>query len=167
MRYFLDTEFIEDANHLDLISIGLVSEDRRAFYGTNGTVDWSRASQWVLDNVKPHLGAVPDFNGVTTVRLLQSRRELADEVRAWIGDDPRPEFWGYYASWDWTALCWLMGGMMKTPSGWPMFCRDLRQSLDEHGHMNVRQPDGAIHHAMVDANWAACAFGKYLSATKE
>src|SRR5690349_17532726 len=32
MRYFLDTEFIERPGTIDLISIGIVSEDRREFY---------------------------------------------------------------------------------------------------------------------------------------
>lgn len=44
MKYFLDTEFIEAPNHLDLISIGIVAEDGRELYGERSAVDWSKAS---------------------------------------------------------------------------------------------------------------------------
>lgn len=35
MKYFLDTEFIEDGVTIDLISIGIVSDDGREFYACN------------------------------------------------------------------------------------------------------------------------------------
>ena len=45
MKYFLDTEFIEDGKTIDLISIGIVSEDGRELYCENSDCDLSRASQ--------------------------------------------------------------------------------------------------------------------------
>ena len=35
MRYFLDTEFIEDGKTIDLLSIGIVAEDGRELYLQN------------------------------------------------------------------------------------------------------------------------------------
>ena len=32
MRYFYDTEFLEDGETIDLISIGIVAEDGREYY---------------------------------------------------------------------------------------------------------------------------------------
>ena len=46
MRYYLDTEFIEDGKTIDLISIGLVSEDGREYYAINYNCDFSKASEW-------------------------------------------------------------------------------------------------------------------------
>lgn len=42
-----------------------------------------------------------------------------------------PEFYAYYANYDWVAFCWLFGKMMDLPKGFPMYCRDLKQTMDE------------------------------------
>jgi hypothetical protein len=42
-----------------------------------------------------------------------------------------PEFYAYYADYDWVVFCWLFGKMIDLPSGFPMFCKDLKQMLDE------------------------------------
>jgi hypothetical protein len=42
-----------------------------------------------------------------------------------------PEFYGYYADYDWVAFCWLFGKMMDLPKGFPMYCIDLKQELDK------------------------------------
>lgn len=147
MRYFLDTEFIEAPNHLDLISIGIVAEDGRSLYYESSEVDWSRASQWVLDNVKPHL------SGPRT-----DKASIAERIDSFIAGGSAPEFWGYYCDYDWVALCWLYGTMMSLPNGWPYFCRDLRQALNDRGLGHIKQPDDAPHHALSDAKWIADTF---------
>lgn len=43
----------------------------------------------------------------------------------------QPEFYGYYADYDWVVFCSLYGRMMDLPKGFPMYCRDLKQILDE------------------------------------
>ena len=42
-----------------------------------------------------------------------------------------PEFYAYYADYDWVVFCWLFGKMMDLPKGFPMYCKDLKQMLDE------------------------------------
>jgi hypothetical protein len=42
-----------------------------------------------------------------------------------------PEFWAYYADYDWVLFCSLFGTMMDLPKGFPMYCRDLQQKVDE------------------------------------
>jgi len=42
-----------------------------------------------------------------------------------------PEFYAYYADYDWVGFCWLFGKMMDLPKGFPMYCIDLKQMLDE------------------------------------
>ena len=43
----------------------------------------------------------------------------------------RPEFYAYYADYDWVVFCQLFGTMMDLPTGFPMYCNDLKQTLDE------------------------------------
>lgn len=42
-----------------------------------------------------------------------------------------PEFYAYYADYDWVAFCWLFGRMIDLPNGFPMYCIDLKQTMDE------------------------------------
>ena len=55
MKYWIDTEFIERPFSIDLISIGMVAEDGREFYAESSEVDWSKASSWTLQTVRPQL----------------------------------------------------------------------------------------------------------------
>ncbi len=49
-------------------------------------------------------------------------------VYEWLKD--KPEFYAYYADYDWVVFCWLFGKMMDLPKGFPMYCKDLKQILD-------------------------------------
>ena len=40
------------------------------------------------------------------------------------------EFYGYYSDYDWVVFCWLFGKMNNLPKGFPMYCIDLKQELD-------------------------------------
>lgn len=161
MKYFLDTEFIEAPGHLDLISIGIVSEAGDQLYLENSEVDWSRASQWVLDNVKPHLGlklSTPD---------PCTKKHIGKFVRDWIdatSAGAKPEFWGYYADYDWVLFCWLQGTMMELPEGWPKYCNDLKQlvSMFESESEILLAHTGAEHHALADALWLRDAYNDLL-----
>ena len=55
MKYWIDTEFIERPYTIDLISVGLVAEDGREFYAESSEVDWTKASEWTLQTVRPQL----------------------------------------------------------------------------------------------------------------
>lgn len=44
---------------------------------------------------------------------------------------PNIELYGYYSAYDHVALCWLFGKMIDLPKGFPMYCKDLKQILDE------------------------------------
>lgn len=168
-RYFLDTEFIEAPGYLDLISIGIVCEDGRELYAESSEVDWSKASQWVLENVKPHLGHVPSKGAYhsTTCMIGCPKADMAYEIRQHFIRDSAPEFWGYYSDYDWVLFCWLFGRMVDLPAGFPYLCRDLRQALDERGMTHIKQPDNAPHHALTDARWIMSAHRTMRTASAE
>ena len=151
MRFWFDTEFIEDGKTIDLLSIGIVSEDGRAYYATSSDADLSKASPWVQQNVIPHLNVT---SGGGTYSLNVSRKTIRDEVLAFIGTD-KPEIWAYYADYDWVALCQLFGTMMDLPKGWPMYCRDLKQLA---GELRLPEQGKGEHHALADARWTRDAW---------
>jgi hypothetical protein len=142
MKYYLDTEFIEYPCTIDLISIGIVSEDNRRLYLISSEFDKWKASQWVRDNVICKLEDVPRF----------SRAEIKEKILEFVGND-KPEFWGYYCDYDWVALCWLMGTMMDLPKGWPMYCNDLKQLCMSLGNPRMPKQESGEHNALADAEW--------------
>lgn len=144
MKIFFDTEFIEDGKTIELISIGMVKENGEELYLESNEVDWSKASQWVLDNVKPHL--IGNFRSV-------SKDIIADEIKLFVGD--KPEFWAYFADYDWVVLCQLYGRMIDLPKGWPMFCLDLKQEMQLDGLERDEIPieNTQNHNALADAKW--------------
>lgn len=143
MRFWFDTEFIEDGHTIELISIGIVSEDGRTFY-REFHFDEDKASDWVRQNVFPHLN-----------HDRRDRYEIRREIVKFMGE--KPEIWAYYADYDWVALCQLFGTMMDLPEGWPMYCRDVKQWCDMVG--NPALPKQAReHHALADAEWTKQAW---------
>ena len=73
------------------------------------------------------------------------------------------EFYAYYADYDWVVLCWLFGRMIDLPKGFPMYCKDLKQMLDEVWKFRSDYPYPAFHpsypkqanehNALDDAKW--------------
>ena len=55
VRYFYDTEFIDNGRIIELISIGVVAEDGREYYAISTEFDPERAGRWVRANVLPKL----------------------------------------------------------------------------------------------------------------
>lgn len=152
MKIWFDTEFIEDGSTIDLISIGMVREDDHYLYLENGQCHLGRASQWVRDNVLPHL-----TGGIA----VMSRREIAEAVMRFA--EEKPEFWGYYADYDWVALCQLYGTMMDLPKGWPMFCMDIKQECMRLGNPRLPEVGKNEHNALADARWNRTAY-EFLAA---
>lgn len=156
MRYWLDTEFIEDGKTIELLSIGVVAEDGRELYLEDGQVDLTRASDWVRVNVVPHLHFPTCDRGYPATSCATSSR-TAIKMALLDFCDPqrygRPEFWGYYADYDWVVLCQLFGTMMDLPKGWPMYCRDVKQWTDALGNPTLPVQGKGEHYALADARW--------------
>ena len=144
MKYWLDTEFIEAGRHkpLILISIGIVSENDRTLYLVSSEFRDQDCNDWVKANVLPHLGSFPRC----------SVDSIAQAIREFIGED-NPEFWGYYADYDWVVFCQLFGSMIDLPKGWPMYCRDLKQLCDSKGNPKLPKQQSTEHNALSDAQW--------------
>ncbi len=151
MKFFLDTEFIERGSEFPLIllSIGIVAEDGREFYAENIMADHATASDWVKQNVIVHLGKPGTLAGTP--------KFIAAMILKFIGDE-KPEFWGYYADYDWVAVAQMFGTMMDLPKGWPMYCRDIKQWCDEMGNPALPEQGKGEHNALADARWNKVAW---------
>ncbi len=185
MKYWLDTEFIEEGKTIDLISIGIVAEDGREFYAQREGPNFKAANDWLWRNVFPSLthfdfrlagrSCKKDQMSDTLVELHGGKCREHNEchwmtnirqgVREFCDSEAhgKPEFWGYYADYDWVVLCQLFGTMMDLPKGWPMYCRDIKQLCDDKGNPDLPPFGKGEHHALADARWNKSAWD-FLSA---
>lgn len=154
-RFFMDTEFIESGpgKPIQLISIGVVSEDGRKYYAISREYNSADANQWVKDNVLPGV----ELQSAVQPKALAAIRE---EILAFVGSE-KPEFWGYYADYDWVVFCQIFGTMSELPQGWPMYCRDIKQLCDSMGNIRLPEQKSTEHNALNDALWNLSAF-EYL-----
>jgi len=195
MNYFIDTEFIEGTQKtllgktkptIDLISIGIVSEDNRTYYAISKDFNlkeaWNRHDlleantnknhslndvkvYWIRENIlKPifdewklntnakivRLGLPVSLNEmkfnyknfkycIKTIGksnshiasdIIDFTKVHVDEYSKYPADD-NIQFYAYYAGYDWVAFCWLFGKMLTLPKGFPWYCRDIKQMVDE------------------------------------
>lgn len=248
MKYFLDTEFLEGPqnqylfgfktpivgpNTIDLISIGIVSEDNREYYAVSKDFNlreaWNRfdliQQSGDMRNIFPEGKKVywlrekvllPIFRELSEIHVLgvgwsdkhftrknlawlidrygKSNKDIALEIQEFVygfaikGYDENEsqketteklisnfkepvEFYAYFADYDWVVFCWLFGKMIDLPKRFPMYCRDLKQMLDEKDSLNKsnnpssisislknynsfpKQDASTSHNAIEDARW--------------
>jgi hypothetical protein len=145
VRFFFDTEFIEDGLTIDLVSIGVVDENGREFYAVSTEFDPGRAGKWVRKHVLSQLPPPAD-------PAWRSRAVIREELLAYLlepGDEV--ELWAWYAAYDHVALAQLWGGMPTLPRAIPRFTRELRQRWDDVGRPPLPAPPTNAHDALADA----------------
>lgn len=147
--------FGKKRHFIDLISIAVVCEDGREYYAISNEFNPKDADKWVKDNViskLPYKHANPSDPSISPrqkseAALWKSNKQISQEVFEFCtGDsltlekakfyssdysDRNIEFYAYYADYDWVVFCSLFGRMIDLPKGFPMYCRDLKQIMDE------------------------------------
>lgn len=199
MKYFIDTEFIEGffksafstkkRHYVDLISIGIVCEDGRRYSAINSEYKYDDADDWVKKNVITPLyistvhGDARNHNTVDGFHLWFGKpvKTIAQELLEFFGCSYEDgnwyapngiEIYGYFADYDWVVFCSLFGRMIDLPKGFPMYCRDLKQMMDERGlskewkQENCPDPVGE-HDALVDALWNYTLYQKMCATTED
>ncbi|MBA0124935.1 polyadenylate-specific 3'-exoribonuclease AS [Haloechinothrix sp. YIM 98757] len=145
MRFFYDTEFIEDGVTIDLVSIGVVSESGREFYAVSTEFDPDKAGPWVADHVLPKLPPRGDS-------AWRSRASIRADLLDFLGK-PRDgvQLWAWFAAYDHVALAQLWGAMPALPRQLPRFTRDLRQRWEDLGKPKLPPAPADAHDALADA----------------
>ncbi|RFA12145.1 hypothetical protein B7R22_17090 [Subtercola boreus] len=154
MKYFYDTEFLEDGRTVDLISIGIVREDGATYYAVSTDANWKAitADPWLQANVIPHLGyRSPDQRIGEQAAHWKSRQQIALEVHAFLTEHGEPELWAWYAAYDHVVLSQLWGRMIDLPAGLPMFTNDLKQVVGTKGLPGLPEQTADEHNALADA----------------
>lgn len=183
MKYFIDTEFKEKPCTIDLISIGIACEDGREYYAICNEFNLKEVwvDEWLRDHVllpiyKEHVHGdmqnVSPFSKRSMKHVIQSfgksKKQIANDIKIFAY---RPEFYAYYASYDWVVFCWIFGRMLDLPKGFPMYCKDLKQMMDDKGLTKEWKrencPDPELeHNALADAKWNYQLYQKILISSK-
>ncbi|MGI6798507.1 polyadenylate-specific 3'-exoribonuclease AS [Gordonia sihwensis] len=145
MRYFYDTEFIEDGTTIELVSIGVVGEDGREFYAVSTEFDPARAGDWVRTNVLDKLPSPAD-------KAWRSRRAIRESLYEFLtapGDGV--ELWAWVGAYDHVVVCQLWGSMTELPREMPRFTRELRQHWEAAGRPELPPAPRNAHDALADA----------------
>jgi len=141
VRYFYDTEFIDDGRTIELISIGVVAED-----AISTEFDPERAGKWVRTHVLPKLPppASP---------LWRPRARIRSDLETFFDvDGVEPiELWAWVGAYDHVVLCQLWGPMTHLPPAMPRFTRELRQLWEDRGRPRLPRRPPDVHDALVDA----------------
>lgn len=103
-------------------------------------IDWNgksnkKIAEEIFDFVNPDLGFPCESYNNSSFRDKDSvmskhfdKHNVTDIGGNFVS---QPEFYGYYCDFDWVVFCWLFGKMINLPSGFPMYCIDLKQVLDK------------------------------------
>ena len=173
MRYFYDTEFLDDGERIGLISIGIVAEDGREYYAINADAPWPEiyTHEWLMENVIPHLGIqgwqagsdggmYPVFFNLTP---LASAERIAADVLWFL--DPNPdddyrntELWAWCGAYDHVGTYQLWGPMVAVHgTGLPFYTHDLKSIHDlfltdeQREELRNLPFEGDAHNALDDA----------------
>jgi hypothetical protein len=144
-KIFFDTEFLSAPPELHLISIGMVDEDGREFYGVRKEAPWDKilANKWLSNNVVPHLPP-------QTSEEWMSDNDLRHEIARFCGR--YPEFWAFVAAYDWVVLTSLYGQFPDLPESWPFYVNDIKWLMKQAKVKSLpRRTDGKEHDALADA----------------
>lgn len=117
---------------------------------------------------------IEEHSGIPNDSSYEPKHRLFTEPPKWIA---QPTFYGYYSDYDWVVFCSLFGTMMDLPKGFPMYCIDLKQTLDEKAekYSNARHvskdqilkelkssssypKQSNEHNALDDAKWNLALF---------
>jgi hypothetical protein len=166
MKYWLNTQFNESAGNIDLLSIGLVAEDGREFYGLNYDADFRKAALngFVRDRVLPVLPYRPESLYAVVSPIWFAKKSLGLEVAKFLGcisdgehkpylpeGIDRPEIWTWYGAYHWVAMCSLFGSMVELPNGLPMLPYDAKQWCDQLGNPRIVAQSPGCYHALENA----------------
>ena len=145
MRFFYDTEFIEDGTTIDLVSIGVVDEHGGEFYAVSTEFDPGKAGPWVRDHVLDKLPSPAD-------PAWCDRATIKSRLLKYLNRDrDRVELWAWFAAYDHVALAQLWGDMPALPRELPRFTRELRQRWEDVGKPTLPPPPTDAHDALADA----------------
>lgn len=159
------------------LEIQYLKDTNPALWVMNQNADWSKYYKDKFFTYK-RMKQLLQMYGKTNKQIASEVKDFVyklymDEHPVLFSNDYYPkeaEFYGYYSDYDWVVFCWLFGRMIDLPKGFPMYCKDLKQTLDEKCPNGRYMPKNSTsgfpikehqkypkqtneHNALADARW--------------
>lgn len=166
---------------IDLISIGLVDDKGAEYYAICNEVNLEDAwaNTWLRENVlwEIYMEMSRSFEGKSFAHSMneydhlkfsevkrifntygKSKAVIAKDIVEFVkAEESDVECLAYYSDYDWVVTAQLFGTMMDLPNGFPMYCTDIQQIIDENNidkaELKRQVPQDNIHNALDDARW--------------
>lgn len=156
----MDTEFTGLHQNTTLISIALVAEDNRAFYGEFTDYDKSQLNDWLKEHVIANLG--PNITGYDPLEVLyveDDTPEIVKSIKDWLAPYDKVIMVSDCLAYDWVLFCQLFGGAFSIPENIYYIPIDLSSLLYAAGldpdisreELAGRSSKDAKHNALWDA----------------
>lgn len=167
MKIFYDTEFLENGVTIKPISIGMVREDGKEYYGVfndENTIISAARDPWLKENVLSSLPLVKPVDWVHPVwdethpdfLSIKGKNAIAIEVARFIQETPNASLWAWFGAYDHVLLAQMYGKMIHLPYGIPMRTNDVAQEVERMGNVRVpSMPGTTVHNALSDAREVA------------
>ena len=169
---FFDTEFTGLNKNADLISIGLISDNGKEFYGEISGINPNKQESWVRSNV---LDNTVEYGEALVLDIVENEDDyyvgdksyIANQLREWLMQFADVELVSDVCHYDMVLFIDLFGSAFDLPDNVCPSCHDINQDIAEIYNMTEKEAfdysrelilqgnnintDGAKHNSMYDA----------------
>lgn len=146
MKIFFDTEFTGLHKDTTLISIGLIDENGRTFYGEFSDYDESQCDNWIRENVIKHLkwskeGPVEDFVNiyVNSWEAFGSKEYIKIVLTEWLSKYDYVELVSDCCHYDMVLFIDIFGDAWSIPDVVNPACHDINQDIAKYFDISEKE----------------------------
>ena len=146
MKIFFDTEFTGLHKDTTLISIGLIDERGRTFYGEFSDYDESKCDDWIRENVIKHLkwskeGPVEDFVNIYANgwEAFGSKEYIKIVLTEWLSKYDNVELVSDCCHYDMVLFIDIFGDAWSIPDVVNPACHDINQDIAKYFDISERE----------------------------
>lgn len=121
-KLFFDTEFTGLHQNTTLISIGIVSEDGKEFYGETNDYNRNQVNEWIQENVINGLSLQNTRPGITRYYELPTQMVcfgnsdfIKQQLNNWLTTFEFVEIWSDTLAYDWILFNQIFGHAFNIP----------------------------------------------------
>lgn len=146
MKIFFDTEFTGLHKDTTIISIGLIDENGRTFYGEFSDYDESQCDNWIRENVIKHLkwskeGPVEDFVNiyVNSWEAFGSKEYIKIVLSEWLSKYDYVDLVSDCCHYDMVLFIDIFGDAWSIPDVVNPACHDINQDIAKYFDISEKE----------------------------